>query len=77
LRAEVAFAVLVLAATATLERAAPPATIAGGPVVRELDLGPMRLQMDIRPATSGPTTTTCTCSAGAAGRRSSASNSSP
>ena len=35
LRAEVAFAVLVLAATATLARAAPPATIAGGLVVRE------------------------------------------
>ena len=53
MRAEVAFAVLVLAATATLERAAPPATIAGGPVVRELDLGPMRLQMDIEFATVG------------------------
>ena len=45
---------LVLAATATLVRAAPPATIDDGPVVRELDLGPMRLQMDIEPATVGP-----------------------
>ena len=54
MRAEVALAVLVLAATATLVRAAPPATIDNGPVVRELDLGPMRLQMDIEPATVGP-----------------------
>ena len=54
MRAEVVLAVLVLAATATLVRAAPPATIDNGPVVRELDLGPMRLQMDIEPATVGP-----------------------
>ena len=54
MRAEVVLAVLVLAATATLVRAAPPATIADGPVVRELDLGPMRLQIDIEPATVGP-----------------------
>jgi copper transport protein len=52
--AEVGVAVLVLAATATLVRAAPPATIAAGPVIRELDLGPMRLQLDIEPATVGP-----------------------
>ena len=54
MRAEVALAVVVLAATATLVRAAPPATIAGGPVVRELDLGPLRLQLDIEPASVGP-----------------------
>ena len=47
-------AVLVLGGTATLVRAAPPATLDDGPVIRELDLGPMRLQMDIEPATVGP-----------------------
>ena len=52
--AEVILGVLVLAATATLVRAAPPATIDNGPVIRELDVGPMRLQMDIEPATVGP-----------------------
>jgi copper transport protein len=51
---EVGLAVLVLAATATLVRAAPPATIEAGPVIRELDLGPMRLQMDVEPASAGP-----------------------
>ena len=54
MRAEVVLAVLVLAATATLVRAAPPASINNGPVVRELNLGPMRLQMDVEPATVGP-----------------------
>lgn len=54
MRAEVVVVALVLAATATLVRAAPPATIDNGPVVRELNLGPMRLQMDIEPATVGP-----------------------
>ncbi len=53
MRAEVALALLVLAATATLVRAAPPATIAAGPVVRELDLGPLRLQIEVEPATVG------------------------
>jgi copper transport protein len=53
MRAEVGLAVLVLAATATVVRAAPPATLDSGPVVRELDVGPMRLQMDIEPATTG------------------------
>jgi copper transport protein len=52
--AEVGIAVLVLGATATLVRAAPHATIAAGPVIRELDLGPMRLELDIEPATVGP-----------------------
>lgn len=54
MRAEVVLALLVLAATATLVRAAPPATINNGPVIRELNLGPMRLQMDVEPATVGP-----------------------
>lgn len=54
MRAEVLLAVLVLAATATLVRAAPPAASNKGPVVRELDVGPMRLQMDIEPAKVGP-----------------------
>jgi copper transport protein len=51
---EVLVAVFVLGATATLVRAAPPVTESEGPVVRELNLGPMRLQMDIEPATVGP-----------------------
>ncbi|HEU4658478.1 MAG TPA: copper resistance protein CopC [Capillimicrobium sp.] len=51
---EVALAVLVLAPTATLVRAAPPATVAAGPVIRELELGPMQLQLDIEPGTVGP-----------------------
>jgi len=55
MRAEVLLAVLVIGATATLVRAAPPETISGGPVLRELDLGPMRLQMDIEPGSVGPT----------------------
>lgn len=55
MRGEVAIAVLVLAATATLVRAAPPVTVNSGPVIRELDLGPMRLQMDIEPGDAGPT----------------------
>ena len=53
MRAEVVLGVLVLAASATLVRAAPPVSLAEGPVVRELDLGPMRLQMDVEPAVSG------------------------
>jgi copper transport protein len=53
MRAEVGLAVLVLAATATLVRAEPPVTLASGPVVRELDVGPMRLRMDIEPAKVG------------------------
>lgn len=52
--AEVALAALVLAATATLVRATPPATERSGPVVRELDVGPLRLQMDVEPAVAGP-----------------------
>jgi copper transport protein len=55
MRGELALAVAVLAATATLVRAAPPATVAAGPVVRELDLGPLRLQMDLEPGSVGPT----------------------
>ena len=52
--AEVALAVLVIAATAVLVRAAPPATVASGPAEEELDLGPMRLEMVIEPAKTGP-----------------------
>lgn len=54
MRAEVALAVLVLAATAVLVRSAPPASVAAGPAHRELDLGPMRLEMVIEPARTGP-----------------------
>lgn len=54
MRAEVLLAVIVLAATATLVRAAPPETLNSGPVIRELDVGPIRLQMDIEPAQVGP-----------------------
>jgi copper transport protein len=54
MRAEVALAVLVIAATAVLVRAAPPATEATGPAEVELDLGTMRLEMVIEPAEVGP-----------------------
>ena len=54
MRAEVALAVLVLAATAVIVRSEPPATLAAGPSISELDLGPMRLEMWIEPARSGP-----------------------
>jgi copper transport protein len=54
MRAEVALAVLVLAATAVLVREAPPESLASGPATRELDLGPMRLEMVIEPAEVGP-----------------------
>jgi copper transport protein len=54
MRAEVALAIGVLAATAVLVRAAPPASIASGPAESELDLGPYRLEMVIEPATTGP-----------------------
>jgi copper transport protein len=54
MRAEVVLAVLVLAATATLVRAAPPAADSEGPVVRQLDLGPMRVELDVEPAEVGP-----------------------
>ena len=54
MRAEVALAVLVLAATAVLVREAPPESLASGPASRELDLGPMRLEMVIEPPATGP-----------------------
>jgi copper transport protein len=54
MRVEIAMAVLVLAATAVLVRAAPPASVAAGPAEEELDLGPMRLEMVIEPAKTGP-----------------------
>lgn len=53
MRAEAVLALVVLAATATLVRAAPPTTITSGPIVRELDLGPLRLQLDVEPGTVG------------------------
>jgi copper transport protein len=54
MRAEVALAVLVLAATVVVARSEPPAALAAGPSISELDLGPMRLEMWIEPARSGP-----------------------
>jgi copper transport protein len=54
MRAEIALAVLVLAATAVVVRSQPPATLAAGPSISELDLGPMRLEMWIEPARSAP-----------------------
>ncbi len=54
MRAEVVLALFVLAGTATLVRAAPPAAVNAGPVIRELNLGALRLQMDIEPGTVGP-----------------------
>lgn len=54
MRAEVALAVLVLAATVVVVRSEPPATLAAGPSITELDLGPMRMEMWIEPARSGP-----------------------
>jgi copper transport protein len=51
--AEVALALLVIAATATLVRAAPPAAAGSGPVVRELDAGPMRVELVVEPARVG------------------------
>ena len=54
MRAEVALALIVLAATAVVVRAQPPAAEAIGPAQSELDLGPMRLEMVIEPAETGP-----------------------
>lgn len=54
MRGEVVLAVLVLVATAVLVRAAPPAAVADGPVLREVDVGPYRLQLDIEPGDAGP-----------------------
>ena len=74
--AEVALAVLVIAATAVLVRAAPPATVASGPAEEELDLGPMRLEMVIEPAEDrARTTSTSTCSTARPAPRSTASSS--
>ena len=53
MRAEVALALLVVAATATLVRLSPPAAEAGGPDYRNLDMGPLRLQMVIEPQQVG------------------------
>ncbi len=54
MRAEVGLAAAVLAATAVLVRAEPPVAAGAGPVVRELDLGPLRVQLDVEPAAAGP-----------------------
>ena len=53
IRAELVIAVGILAATAVLVRAAPPKAIANGPQQKELDLGPMRLEMVVEPAKVG------------------------
>lgn len=53
MRAEVGIAVLVLAATVVLVRAAPPVALAALPEERELVLGPMRMQMVAEPARVG------------------------
>jgi copper transport protein len=54
MRFEVGLAVLVLAATAVLVREQPPESLASGPATRELDLGPMRLEMVVEPPKVGP-----------------------
>jgi copper transport protein len=54
--AEVIAAALVIAATATVVRLAPPAAEASGPDYRNLDLGPLRLQMVIEPQKTGANT---------------------
>lgn len=51
--AEIGLAVGLLAATAVLVRTAPPKSIAEGPQARELDLGPVRVEMIIEPAALG------------------------
>lgn len=51
---EVAAAVAVLAATAVLVRSTPPEAIANGPQEKELDLGPLRAELVVEPATVGP-----------------------
>ncbi len=53
MRAEVVLAVLVLGVTAALVRSSPPAS-AGGPETRQLDIGDIRIEMIIEPATTGP-----------------------
>jgi len=54
MRIEVAIAVAVLAATAVLVRGVPPVSERSGPVDRRLDLGEIRVEMIIEPATVGP-----------------------
>jgi copper transport protein len=56
LRAEVAAALLVIAATAVVVRLAPPAAEASGPDYRNVDMGPLRLQMVIEPQKVGANT---------------------
>ena len=56
MRAEVAVALVVIAATAVLVRLAPPAAEASGPDYRNVDMGPLRLQMVIEPQKVGANT---------------------
>ena len=53
MRWEVGLAIVVLGVTAALVRTAPPAVVPG-PVTRELDVGEIRVEMIIEPATTGP-----------------------
>ena len=53
IRVEVVIAVAILAATAVLVRSAPPKAIAEGPQQKELDLGPLRVEMVVEPAKVG------------------------
>ena len=52
--AEVLIAFLIIGLTAALVREAPPAVASSGPVTRSLDVGPLRLELVIEPATTGP-----------------------
>jgi len=54
MRAEVGLAVLVLAATAVLVRAAPPASQAAAPAEVEAHAGPMRVELVAEPSRVGP-----------------------
>ena len=54
MRIEVAIAIAILAATAVLVRGVPPVSEQSGPVDRQLDLGEIRVEMIIEPATVGP-----------------------
>ena len=51
--AEGVIAIAILGATSVLVRAAPPKSIGLGPQQKELNLGPMRLEMVVEPATVG------------------------
>jgi copper transport protein len=53
MESEVVIAVAIIAATAVLVRAAPPKSIAEGPQEKELNLGPLRLELVAEPAQVG------------------------